>query len=105
MFFPFGKTYQITNTLEDLALGLWEQILFHSTWSHLGFSNLHILSHNWYVKWIKQLTKKYKNSYDNRWNLALNRFSVFKWLLDFDYLYTPSLYVMYNQLKKMYNQL
>lgn len=44
----FGKTYWVTNTSGDLVICLWELILFHSMWSHLGFSKLCIFSPSWY---------------------------------------------------------
>lgn len=81
------KLNQITNTSGDLAFGLWELILFHSIWSHLGFSMLHVFSPSWYVEEIKRLIKIYRNSYDDGSNLARNRFlEFFKWSLYFDYI-------------------
>lgn len=68
-----GKTYQISNTLEDLALCLWE-LLCDPIWVSPSYTYIHTAPPRWYVEQRKKLTKKYKNSYENGGNLALNRF-------------------------------
>lgn len=50
MFSFFDKTYQKTNTSEDLTLCLRELILFHSIRSHLGFSKSHLSPPSWCVE-------------------------------------------------------